>query len=102
MLEKLTKRVAELTENGNKEIALLGTITIESNVEDYETVEADAIIEDIKGLYYYKDDEEESVYLLTTDDTEIPLHGLEDCEDIAECIMNEIDNGDYQVVECVE
>lgn len=102
MLEKLTKRVAELTENGKKEIALLGTITIDSNVEDWETNEADGIVEDIKGLYYYKDDEEESVYLITTDETEIPLHGLEDCDDIAQTIMNEIDNGDYQVVECVE
>ena len=102
MVEKLTKRVAELTENGKNEIALLGTIIIDSNVEDWEANEADGIVEDIKGLFYYKDDEEESIYLITKDDTEIPLHWLEDCDDIAQTIMDEIDNGDYQVVDAVE
>ena len=92
MTEKLTKRVGELTQNGKKEIALFASITIDT--ED--------IVEDIKGLFYVDDDEETAVYLITKDDTEIPLTGLDDCEKIATMIMDEIDEGNYEVVNCVE
>lgn len=92
MIEKLTKRVGELTHNGKKEIALYASITIDTN----------DIVEDIKGLFYVSDEEETAVYLITKDDTEIPLTGLDDCEEIATEIMNEIDENNYEVVNCVE
>ena len=92
MTEKLTKRVGELTQNGKKEIALYASITIDTN----------DIVEDIKGLFYVNDEEETAVYLITKDDTEIPLTGLDDCEEIATEIMNEIDENNYEVVNCVE
>jgi hypothetical protein len=92
MTEKLTKRVGELTQNGKKEIALYASITIDTN----------DIVEDIKGLFYVNDEEETAVYLITKDDTEIPLTGLDDCEEIATMIMDEIEDGNYEVVNCVE
>lgn len=92
MTEKLTKRVGELTQNGKKEIALFASITIDTN----------DIVEDIKGLFYVNDEEETAVYLITKDDTEIPLTGLDDCEEIATMIMDEIDEGNYEVVNSVE
>jgi hypothetical protein len=92
MIEKLTKRVGELTHNGKKEIALFASITVYT----------DDIVEDIKGLFYVNDEEETAVYLITKDDTEIPLPGLDDCEEIATEIMNEIDENNYEVVNCVE
>ena len=92
MIEKLTKRVGELTQNGKKEIALYASITIDTN----------DIVEDIKGLFYVNDEEETAVYLITKDDTEIPLTGLDDCEEIATMIMDEIEDGNYEVVNCVE
>ena len=92
MIERLTKRVGQLTHNGRNEIALFASITIDTN----------DIVEDIKGLFYVDDEEETAVYLITKDDTEIPLSGLDDCEEIATMIMDEMNNGNYEVVNCVE